>query len=153
MPAEERDNQRMAESTALVALALIALELDTTIGALCRRFGTSVVQDQSGCRAVPRDLARDHIASVHAARRAAIEASRKAAAEAAAKPHQLREHVRAVRARQELLDAPVDGDGAAVARMLEASGQRDRKLDAAAAMRAELLGGELQYHPVSHRED
>jgi hypothetical protein len=133
----------MTETVALTALVLLALHLHTDVPTLIRRYGPQVVLDASGFPSIPTALARAHTDSVRAAQLAAAEESRKRAA--AAELPAVRHRVRRLQAQQEALELVDDG---ALAAMHALDGSQDRKLDAAARARAEMLG---QVAPEYHR--
>ena len=78
-----------------------------------------------------------------------VEESKRKAAEARAAGNPVRERVRAIAKKQQLLGEATDGVGAALGRMQEADGARDAALDRAARDRQEMLDGTTYYHSVA----
>ena len=142
-----RDDQSMTVST--VPLAVLAMHQGRTEYELVAKYADCVVLDASGLPAIPTALAKADNDALRQKRAALVEESKRKAAEARAAGNPVRERVRAIAKKQQLLGEATDGVGAALGRMQEADGARDAALDRAARDRQEMLDGTTYYHSVA----
>ena len=125
----------MPENT--VALAVLSLELSIPVEALTQRFGSSVVTDAAGCRAVGIDYARTFVAARRAEQQAQREEAQRRRGEAQAKGNPTRARVQALTRGQAARSA--DPDVPAYARMV--AGTDDDRLQRAGNHMDEMLSG------------
>lgn len=90
----------------LLPLAVVALELDTTVTRLAERLGEDVVLDDIGMRCCTRAAAAALIGQRNARRAAEIERDRRQRAEAKQRPALVRQRIEAIKAAQERIGAP-----------------------------------------------
>ena len=142
-----------------VSVVVLGLECGLDANVVAARLGADVtVDDASGIRVVGAETARAFLAELTAARQREREQRAQRLASVGAAGDGIRARVRRLQRAQERLEL-IDsaGEHLAAGQALEAmkvlAGDRDRRLDAAAAQRNELLGGVAVYHSVNESQE
>ena len=126
-----------------VAVATLALELDVPIDELAAILAEHIQLDASGCRAVRVDVAKQHVANVHAERNA-TQVRRDARRALSRTQH--RQSIESLRARRAAIDYRdrrlLTGDPSMSAIQVMVGADVERRLDARAQRESRLSRGE-----------